>query len=205
MTGTHFNYYHVCKRKLWLFANGIQMEHTSDMVYDGKLIHEQSYPQRSERYEEMEIDGIKIDYYDPRNKVIHEIKRSDKVEKAHEWQVKYYIRVLERNGISDPILPWLKGLAKHVWLTGTLRTQASLVQVRRLQDAGVRVLLLKGAALQARCPEIVDTRPMGDFDILVPPLQLRLYDRIAPMWAKLEEKVTLPFGQSLFAVARREA
>lgn len=39
----------------------------------------------------------------------------------------------------------------------------------------------------------------------VPPLQLRLYDRIAPMWAKLEEKVTLPFGQSLFAVARREA
>ena len=89
MTGTHFNYYHVCKRKLWLFANGIQMEHTSDMVYDGKLIHEQSYPQRSERYEEMEIDGIKIDYYDPRNNVIHEIKRSDKVEKAHEWQVKY--------------------------------------------------------------------------------------------------------------------
>lgn len=82
-------------------------------------------------------------------------------------------RNLERNGISDPILPWLKGLAKHVWLTGTLRTQASLVQVRRLQDAGVRVLLLKGAALQARCPEIVDTRPMGDFDILVPPLQLR--------------------------------
>ena len=103
MTGTHFNYYHVCKRKLWLFANGIQMEHTSDMVYDGKLIHEQSYPQRSERYEEMEIDGIKIDYYDPRNKVIHEIKRSDKVEKAHEWQVKYYIRVLERNVISDVV------------------------------------------------------------------------------------------------------
>ncbi len=39
----------------------------------------------------------------------------------------------------------------------------------------------------------------------VPPLQLRVYDRIAPLWAKLEEKVTLPFGQSLFAVARREA
>ena len=26
-TGTHFNYYQVCKRKLWLFANGINMEH----------------------------------------------------------------------------------------------------------------------------------------------------------------------------------
>jgi CRISPR-associated protein Cas4 len=99
ITGTHFNYYFVCKRKLWLFANGIAMEHTSDLVYDGKLLHETSYPQRPERYEEMEIDGIKIDYYDARNKIIHEIKKSDKIEEAHEWQVKYYIYVLERNGI----------------------------------------------------------------------------------------------------------
>ena len=27
------------------------------MVYDGKLIHESTYPQRSERYEELEIDA----------------------------------------------------------------------------------------------------------------------------------------------------
>ena len=46
ITGTHFNYYQVCKRKLWLFANGITMEHTSDLVYEVKLIHEESYPQR---------------------------------------------------------------------------------------------------------------------------------------------------------------
>ncbi|MDD4821918.1 MAG: CRISPR-associated protein Cas4 [Bacteroidales bacterium] len=100
MTGTHFNYYHICKRKLWLFSNGITMEHTSELVYDGKLIHENSYPQRPEKYEEIEIDGVKIDFYDTRNKVVHEIKRSDKVESAHEWQVKFYIHVLERNGIS---------------------------------------------------------------------------------------------------------
>lgn len=52
-TGTHFNYYQLCHRKLWLFANGINMEHTSDTVYDGKLIHESCYPQRSERMEEV--------------------------------------------------------------------------------------------------------------------------------------------------------
>lgn len=100
ITGTHFNYYQICHRKLWLFANGINMEQNSDLVYDGKLIHEESYPQRSERYEELAVDGIKIDFYDTRNKVVHEIKRSNKVEKAHEWQVKYYIYVLERNGID---------------------------------------------------------------------------------------------------------
>ena len=64
MTGTHFNYYQICHRKLWLFANSINMEHTSDLVYDGKLIHESTYPQRSERYEELEIDGVKIDFAD---------------------------------------------------------------------------------------------------------------------------------------------
>jgi len=100
ITGTHFNYYQICKRKLWLFANDINMEHTSDLVYEGKLIHEDSYPQRSTKYEEVEIDGIKVDYYDTKNKVIHEIKKSNKVERAHEWQLKYYIYVFEENGIK---------------------------------------------------------------------------------------------------------
>lgn len=76
------------------------MEHTSDLVYEGKLIHEESYPQRSAKYEEVEMDGIKVDYYDTLHKVIHEIKKSDKVEVAHEWQLKYYMYVFEQNGIE---------------------------------------------------------------------------------------------------------
>jgi CRISPR-associated exonuclease Cas4 len=100
ITGTHFNYYQLCKRKLWLFANNVNFEHTSDIVYEGKLIHEESYPMRSSKYEEIEIDGIKVDYYDTNNKVIHEIKKSNKVEKAHEWQLKYYIYVFEQHGIE---------------------------------------------------------------------------------------------------------
>jgi len=100
ITGTHISYYFLCHRKLWLFANGINMEQNSDLVYEGKLIHETSYPQRSGKYEEIEIDGIKIDYYDPKNKVIHEVKKSDKMETAHEWQVKYYLFVLEKNGVE---------------------------------------------------------------------------------------------------------
>ena len=81
LTGTHFNYYQLCHTKLWLFANGINMEHVSDDVYDGKLIHEGSYPQRPERYEEVTIEGVKVDYFD-------------------ESQVKYYIYIFERNGIG---------------------------------------------------------------------------------------------------------
>lgn len=76
------------------------MEHTSDLVYEGKLIHETSFPQRSDRYSEVELDGVKIDYYDAKNKVIHEVKKSDSRELAHEWQIKYYMYVLKQNGID---------------------------------------------------------------------------------------------------------
>lgn len=100
-TGTHFNYYQICHRKLWLFASGINMESNSDLVYEGKLIHETSYERRSERFREIELDGIKIDYYDPKNKIVHEIKKSDKHEEAHEWQVKFYLFVLEQNGVEN--------------------------------------------------------------------------------------------------------
>lgn len=99
-TGTHINYYHVCKRKLWLFHHGIQMEQTSDLVYAGKLIDEQSYGQRSDKYSQIELDGIKIDFYDARNKVVHETKKSDKIEGAHEAQLKYYLWKLEKHGVT---------------------------------------------------------------------------------------------------------
>lgn len=100
ITATHINYYFVCHRKLWLFSNGIQMEHNSDLVHEGNLIHENSYLQRAEKYTELEMDGIKIDFYDPVKKIVHEIKKSNKVEHAHIAQVKYYLYVLLQNGIE---------------------------------------------------------------------------------------------------------
>ena len=109
INATLINLYHVCPRECWLHANGITMEHTSDTVADGKLLHENSYPQRAEIHREFDISAIskggsplagKIDYFDARKKEIHETKRSNKAELAHEWQVKFYILLLELNGMS---------------------------------------------------------------------------------------------------------
>jgi CRISPR/Cas system-associated exonuclease Cas4 (RecB family) len=35
-TGTHIAYLHLCHRKRWLFANGMQMEHRSELVAEGR-------------------------------------------------------------------------------------------------------------------------------------------------------------------------
>ncbi|WP_235938109.1 CRISPR-associated protein Cas4 [Chitinophaga solisilvae] len=123
------NLYHVCPRECWLHASGIRMEHTSDVVYDGKLLHESSYPQRAEKYTEIELgfqfpDGVslsgKIDFYDVHQKVIHETKRSDKVASAHEWQSKFYIWLFELNNIFDvhAVLEYPRLRQRHeVWIT----------------------------------------------------------------------------------------
>lgn len=98
--GKYFNYLLVCPRKLWLYAGGLGMEHTSERVAEGTLLHETAYPSRSARYEELEVGPVKIDFYDPRERVIHEVKLSDRMEEAHLWQVKYYQLVLERIGVE---------------------------------------------------------------------------------------------------------
>lgn len=100
INATLVNLYHVCHREMWLHHHGIRMEHTSDVVYEGKLIGESAYGERARRNRQVELDGVKIDYYDPKTKTVHETKKSDKMEGAHVAQVKYYLYILHRNGIE---------------------------------------------------------------------------------------------------------
>lgn len=94
-TGTQMNYYFLCKKKLWYFSRNIEMEQTSDAVYLGKLIHETSYEREKK---EIDIDDtIKIDFIG-KDRVIHEVKKSDKVEEPHIWQLKYYLWYLKQKG-----------------------------------------------------------------------------------------------------------
>jgi len=159
ITATHINYFHICHRKLWLFTNGINMEHTSDTVYDGKLLHETSYPQRAEKYTEIElsattIDGVqlsgKIDFYDAKEKVIHEIKRSDKAEEAHEWQLKFYIWLLELNGIVD-----CTGILEYPKLRLTNKINLLVNDRIRLKEILIAIQLIQE---NKQCPPVINAK-----------------------------------------------
>ena len=95
--GIEINYFFICLRKLWLFSHNIQCEQESDLVALGKLIHETSY---SDKRKEYEFDDIKVDWLDLNKKVIHEVKKSDKVEDAHLWQLKYYLYYFKNKGMG---------------------------------------------------------------------------------------------------------
>jgi len=96
-TGTQINYFFVCHRKLWLFTNDIRFEDENEYVQLGRLIDENTYKRNKKQ---IEIGKIKIDFIDNKG-VIHEIKKSNKIEKAHIYQVKYYILTLKNMGVKN--------------------------------------------------------------------------------------------------------
>jgi len=100
ITGTKIAYYFVCKRKLWLFSNNITMEKFSDLVDIGKLISETTFKREKEK-EILIGDTIKIDFLKIGDEiVVHEVKKSRKLEEAHIWQVKFYIYTLQKLGVK---------------------------------------------------------------------------------------------------------
>ena len=134
------------------------MEHTSDTVYDGKMLHETSYPQRNEKHSELSIEakygGIdlfgKIDFYDARQKIIHETKRSDKVEKAHEWQVKFYLWLLKLNDIEGAT-----AILEYPLLRHTDHVELQQDDIDHLKKSLMEIKQLKGSE---NCPQVINAR-----------------------------------------------
>ncbi len=147
VTGTHINYYLVCHRKLWLFANGLQMEQTSDLVYEGRQIHETTYTRRSDKYEEIELAGIKVDFYDAKNKVIHEVKKTPKIEEAHVWQLKYYLYVFENHGVEG-----VSGILEYPKQRKTEEVWLSIPDREQIKEMLGRV----GDIVGGKCPPVIN-------------------------------------------------
>ena len=97
ISGTMFYYYFVCKRKLWFFSNGIQLEEDNEDVILGKLIDENSY---SKELKHILIDNtVNIDFIKDW-KILHEVKKQKSIEEAGIWQLKYYLYFLKIRGIK---------------------------------------------------------------------------------------------------------
>jgi len=96
--GTQVNYYFICHRKLWFFSHNITMEKESEDVAIGKLLHESTYKRMKK---EIVMDRIAIDFVEKKGKIIiHEVKKSKKMEKAHYYQLLYYIYSLRKKGVE---------------------------------------------------------------------------------------------------------
>lgn len=106
--------------------------------------------QRSEAMEEIAIDGIKIDFFDKKKNIIHEIKKSDSMEEAHEWQLKYYIFVLQNRGLSN-----VKGILEYPKLREKKEVVLSKEDKERLQKIQMEI----ESILQSKvCPPTIQKK-----------------------------------------------
>ena len=100
--GIKVSYYILCKTKLWLFSHSIAQEKESELVILGRLIEESAYKQT--RFREVLVDSkISIDLIRKgREIIISDIKKSSKLEKAHVFQMLYYLWYLKKlKGIEN--------------------------------------------------------------------------------------------------------
>lgn len=94
MRGSVINSYFYCKRKSWLLFNRVGMEDNSEDVHIGKALHKIKEKSNSE----ISIDDIKIDTLI--DDYLIEIKKSDTDIEGALWQLKYYLYVLNKKGIT---------------------------------------------------------------------------------------------------------
>jgi len=99
ITGVKMAYYFICRTKLWLFSHNIALEHEHENVNIGKLLHEDRYRRASK---DITIDQtISIDFIRKGDSIVlHEIKKTKKMEEAHRWQMLYYLYYLKSKGIA---------------------------------------------------------------------------------------------------------
>lgn len=97
ITGLMFYYYFICQRKLWYFANEINMEQNSELVSIGKTIDETSY--KREKKSILIDNTINIDFIKD-GAVLHEVKKTKAIEEAGVWQLKYYMYYLKQKGVE---------------------------------------------------------------------------------------------------------
>ncbi|MEM1127910.1 MAG: CRISPR-associated protein Cas4 [Bacteroidota bacterium] len=106
--GMLVGYYLVCPRKAWLSLRGLWMEQEHEAVALGRLLDRSSYRRRHRPglFEADAPDGTglvaKIDGVNLREGVLHETKKGRSCEEAHLWQVRFYLWVLKRCGVTGP-------------------------------------------------------------------------------------------------------
>jgi len=96
INGTLISYYFICKTKLWLHANRINLEDNSEDVRIGKVLHE--IQEKKSKKGEVSIDNIKIDKI-TRDYLV-EVKKSDSDIESVKWQVLLYLYKLKQKGVE---------------------------------------------------------------------------------------------------------
>lgn len=147
MSGTQIQYYFICHRKLWLFRHSIDQEHNSEDVALGRHIAENTYKREKK---EIQIEGFVIDHFDAKTGTVHEVKKSDKMDELHEWQLKFYMMKMKENGIAVK-----KGQIDYPKLKKTITIHLKEEDIHKLKETENNILRI----IELETPPSVINKP----------------------------------------------
>ena len=93
----------------------------------------------------------------------------DEIEHSALRVIPLLLALVKREGLDDPDLLRMKGIERHIWASNTLRFKQLFQALTAIRRTGSPFVLLKGAALLARMPEMAALRTNGDYDVLIDP------------------------------------
>ncbi len=97
VNGTLMWYYYICKREVWLIGHGIEADQANEFLLLGRHIQELFY--KREKKEFLIDNTIAIDIL-PQKKVVGEIKKSSRYEKAAKMQLAFYLWYMKQKGVE---------------------------------------------------------------------------------------------------------
>lgn len=104
------------------------MEHTSELVKLGNLMHSETY--KLEKKNELVDSTICIDFIRGKDHIeLHEIKKSQKMEEAHLFQLLYYLYYLKRKGVKATGFIDYPKLRKREKVELTQQSEEKLIEV----------------------------------------------------------------------------
>ncbi|MCQ4023335.1 MULTISPECIES: CRISPR-associated protein Cas4 [unclassified Ruminococcus] len=143
VSGMQIYYYFVCRKKLWYYSNEINMESENENVQLGKIIDETTYKSRKKHI--MIDNTINIDYITEHN-VLHEVKKSRKIEEAGIWQIKYYLYYLKQRGVIN-----LTGRIDYPLLKQSITVELTEKDEKKLSEVIKNIERLISSELPPKC------------------------------------------------------
>jgi len=124
-----FNAYNICKRQAWLMIRQLNADQDNTFLNIGKLIDETSFKREKKKVYIADISA-QIDMITKKNGTlfIAEIKKSSKTLKSGEFQLKYYLYLLQQKGIN------IKGLIKIPREKKSIEIELNSNDIRKIKE-----------------------------------------------------------------------
>lgn len=135
------------------------MEQGNENVMLGKLLDENSYKRETKHI--MIDNAINIDFI-AEHRVLHEVKKSRKIEEAGVWQLKYYLYYLKKRGVGG-----LKGRIDYPLLKQCVDVELSDEDEQRLETIIAEINAVVSLKLPPDQPQTKICRACAYYDFCV--------------------------------------